>query len=146
MAFENETASCMEEIRELENILQTISGRLDSLKQHLQAIEQAQYPDAREVTEAKEPAKELFQPVLLNDRITKTIYADMKKSLSLNDRFRFQRNLFDNNAALMDKTLEELSHFSTLQEMLDYLDNRFSWDWGNESSGAFREILEKRFT
>jgi primosomal protein N'' len=74
------------------------------------------------------------------------MYADLKKSLSLNDRFRFQRNLFENNAGLMDKTLDELNNLSTLKETLDYLNSRFAWNWENEPAGAFKEILEKRFT
>jgi hypothetical protein len=149
MAFENEIALCMEQIRELETILQTATGKLNDLKQHLQAIEKAQHPEEEKKTplpETEEHVKKEFPfPVFLGDKLTKTMYTDLKKSLSLNDRFRFLRNLFENNAGLMDKTLDDLNTFSSLQETLDYLNSRFSWDWGNEQAAAFKEILEKRF-
>jgi uncharacterized coiled-coil protein SlyX len=138
MAFESKIALCLEQVRELENILHQVSGKLDDLKQHLQAISEEQCV-------VEDVKKETLPPVFLGDRITKTVYADLKKSLSLNDRFRFQRNLFENNAALMDKTLDDLNTFSSLQETLDYLNSRFSWDWKNEPTLAFNEILEKRF-
>jgi hypothetical protein len=152
MAFETEMALCLEQIRELENILQTVSGRLDNLRRHLQAISEMQCPETP-VSPGKEAAetveivkKESLSPVFLGDRITKTVYADLKKSLSLNDRFLFQRNLFDNNAGLMDKILDDLNTFSSLQETVDYLNNCFSWDWRSDPAAAFKEILEKHFT
>jgi hypothetical protein len=149
MAFENEIALCMGQIRELETILQTASGRLNDLKQYLQTIENAPHPEEEKKTPVPETAepvkKEFLSPVFLGDKLTKTRYADLKKSLSVNDRFRFLRNLFENNAGLMDKTLDDLNTFSSLPETLDYLNSRFSWDWGTEQAAAFKEILEKRF-
>jgi hypothetical protein len=150
MAFESEIALCLEQIRELESVLQTVSVRLNNLGQHLHAISEMQCPEVSVAPLIKETAenerKESLSPVFLGDRITKTVYADLKKSLSLNDRFRFQRNLFDNNAGLMDRTLDDLNTFSSLQETVDYLNNYFSWDWRSESAAAFKEILEKHFT
>jgi hypothetical protein len=97
MVFENEIALCLEQIRELENILQCVSGKLDDLKQRLQAMSDIQHPEisSLSVKELMEnPQKDSPPPVFLGDRITKTIYADLKKSLSLNDRFRIQKSLF----------------------------------------------------
>jgi hypothetical protein len=150
MASKSEIESCLEQIRDLENAFQAAFGKLNVLKQSIQAIVDLQdkgdgliVPLRTEISEKKE--KELASPVFLGDRIIKTVYTDLKKSLSLNDRFRFQKDLFENNAVLMDKTLDDLNNLSSLPEMLDYLKNHFSWEWGNESVMAFKEILEKRF-
>jgi len=141
MAFKNEIESCLEQIRDLENILQTASDKLNAVKQRLQTLEETR----NDMPLIIKTEKEALSPVFLGDKISKTIYADLKKSMSLNDRFRFQRDLFENNAGLLDKVLDDLNNLSSLQETLDYLHSRFTWNWEDESVSAFKEIIEKRF-
>jgi hypothetical protein len=149
--FDNEIEFCLEEIGELELILQKASSHLRALKQRLHALEGIQetkempelLPEIQETEKIEE--KGPLPITFLGDKIVKTIYADLKKSLSLNDRFRFQRDLFDNNIELMDNTLSDLNNFSSFQETMDYLQSYFAWNWEDESAQAFKELLEKRF-
>jgi hypothetical protein len=38
-----------------------------------------------------------------------------------------------------------LNNLSSLQETMDYLQNHFVWNWEDESTKAFKDLLEKRF-
>jgi hypothetical protein len=151
MAFNKDTEFCLAQIEELETILQKASERLAELKQYLHAIEVPQQientPEFLLLEEKKEKKeeKESLPVTFLGDKIIKTIYADLKKSLRLNDRFRFQRDLFGNDSEWMDKTLNDLNSLSSLQETANYLQEHFAWNPENESVIAFKEILEKRF-
>ena len=82
----------------------------------------------------------------LGDKINKRIYADVRNALSFNDRFRFQRDLFEGDTGLMKDTLEDINQLQSLPDAFSYLDQRFNWNWENESAQAFKEILEKKFT
>ncbi len=80
----------------------------------------------------------------LADEIEKKIYADIRTSLTLNDRFRFQRDLFQGDIEQMNQTLDHLNQLNLMDEALSYLSD-FHWNWEDESVQAFKEILEKRF-
>ncbi len=69
---------------------------------------------------------------------------DLTKSMTLNERFRFLRNLFGGNETLMYSTLEDLGRISDLNEMRQYLTDRFQWDWESEPVLDFLQFLEKR--
>ncbi len=73
----------------------------------------------------------------------KQIGVDLTKSMTLNERFRFLRNLFAGNETLMYSTLADLGRFSDLKEMRQYLATRFQWDWESEAVLDFLQYLEK---
>ena len=75
----------------------------------------------------------------------KNPYPDIRRCLSINDSFRFQRDLFAGNKQQMDDILDELNVFDSIDEAFLYLHSRFDWDWEDESVCAFKELLEKRF-
>ena len=80
----------------------------------------------------------------LADEIDKKIHMDLSSCLTLNDRFRFQRDLFNGNVEQMNQTLKKLNDFNSMEEVVSYLSN-LDWDWENDSAQAFIEMLEKRF-
>jgi cell division protein YceG involved in septum cleavage len=83
--------------------------------------------------------------VFLGDKIGKKIYADLTKSLTINQRFMFLRDLFNGNETEMNQTLTHLNALKTLEDALDYLENIHPVQWETESGMAFKELLEKRF-
>jgi len=63
---------------------------------------------------------EIFQPKeIINDRPEPKRMIDVAKSLTLNDRFRFQRELFDNDALKMTETFTLLNQAGNLNKALD---------------------------
>jgi hypothetical protein len=82
----------------------------------------------------------------LNDIINKQLSTDLRKIISLNDRFRFQKDLFEGNAKLMDETINQLNGSASLNDAFIFLNNSFNWNWEEDSASDFKIILEKRFS
>lgn len=86
------------------------------------------------------------RPQSLHETLEKRLVVDVRKALSLNDRFRFQRELFSNDAKYMDKVLDEVGSFKTLAEVLEYLKEKFNWSKDNEPAMDFIKIVIKKFS
>ena len=86
------------------------------------------------------------RPQSLHESLEKRLVVDVRKALSLNDRFRFQRELFNNDAKCMDKVLDEIGSFKNLAEVLEYLKEKFSWSKDNEPAMDFIKIVIKKFS
>ena len=95
---------------------------------------------------AGKPVDEPVESGLPGNKISKKIYADLTKSLTINLRFMFLRDLFKGNDAEMNRTLAHLNALQTLEEALAYLNGNHPVSWETESGIAFRELLEKHFT
>jgi hypothetical protein len=100
----------------------------------------AETPITKNIKEVKETIS-----VFLGDKIGKKMYADLTKSLNINQRFMFLRDLFKGNETDMNQTLVNLNALQTLEEALDYLNNNHPVQWETESGIAFKELLEKHF-
>ena len=176
MTFNKEIESCLEQVRNLEMSFQEAReleilplsffssnyDRLSVLKQHVHKIEEVQclqmqeHLNKRNAEEGQEESSEAITEVIeekesaavgfLSEKIAKTLSVDFKKSLSLNDYFRFQRELFTGNALLMDTTLNHLSDLNSLSDAMSYLKTHLAWNWEDETVCDFVEILEKRFS
>lgn len=70
---------------------------------------------------------------------------DIKRGVSLNDRFLFQRELFSNNRNEMNNTLEKLSSFRSYEDAEKYIRNTFSWDFDSQVVNDFLSVVKKGF-
>ena len=70
---------------------------------------------------------------------------DIKKAISLGDRFLFQRELFGGNGEQMAKTIAELNKLDSLDEAEAYIDKRFNWDKESSTYELFHNILKRRW-
>ncbi len=77
--------------------------------------------------------------------VTLPAIADIRKAISLGDRFLFQRELFAGNGELMNKTIDKLNTLSSLDEALAYIGKHFSWDTESQAYELFVNILRRRF-
>jgi len=100
----------------------------------------------KKISEEKDP-EEKVTPTggILADTIGRRINSDFGKSLSLNDRFMFQRDLFQGNANEMDQAFAQLNVFQSLNEALEFLTENYVIPWTGDSGIAFKELLAKRF-
>lgn len=84
---------------------------------------------------------------LLDDILKQRIASkDIRKAISLNDRFRFKRDLFGGSDEAMCKTIEILNTMHSAKEALNYLEKNFQWNFEDETTNDFITILEKRFS
>ena len=70
---------------------------------------------------------------------------DIRQAISLGDRFLFQRELFDGNGELMQKTLDEINALGSLNEAMDYVLDNFDWDKESTAVQLFENVLKRRF-
>ncbi len=69
----------------------------------------------------------------------------LKEGLSLNDRYLFQRELFDNDKARLDETVAALDRLSSIHEAVDYLKANFKWN-KSEAAEKFVQLVKRRFS
>ena len=70
---------------------------------------------------------------------------DIKRGVSLNDRFLFQRELFNNNRSKMNSTIEQLSNLGSYEEADKYIRDNFSWDFEDQVVNDFLLVVKKGF-
>jgi hypothetical protein len=69
---------------------------------------------------------------------------DIRMAISLGDRFLYQRELFGQNAELMQKTLNELNELGSFDEAMNYI-AKFGWDTESNTYQQFIVTLHRRF-
>ena len=84
--------------------------------------------------------------ISLNDILEKKNLSDFRKAFSLNDRFRFRRELFGGNEEKMNKAISDLNDLSSYEESVTYLNKVLNWNIEDASVADFIKLLEKRFS
>ncbi len=95
-------------------------------------------------------AAEQVQPVatsaspILAERIKPA--TDLRHAISLNDSFRFTRELFDGNATRMNEVVRRVGEASSLDEAMEVFISEVHPDEENEATIDFIELLKKYFS
>lgn len=100
--------------------------------------EQPAEPKLQEKTEMPEPQETVSSVI---PKLT-----DIRKGISLADRFLFQRELFAGNGELMNKSVEAINALGSLAEAEAYIKKNFP-DWNKESNAyeLFCNLLKRRW-
>jgi hypothetical protein len=69
----------------------------------------------------------------------------LKEGLILNDRYLFQRELFNNDKARLDETVAALDRLADIHEAVEYLKANFRWT-KSEASEKFVQLVKRRFS
>jgi hypothetical protein len=71
---------------------------------------------------------------------------DLKSSITLGDRFRFQRELFGGNGEKMNKAISDVNSFETMTEAQEYISKNFvHWALDNDTVSDFIQLLQRRY-
>ena len=81
----------------------------------------------------------------LNDKMEKAKLTDLRKAFTLNDRFRFCRELFGGDEQQMNRVISELNETASYGQELVLLKNVTDWDFENDSVIDFLKLVERRF-
>ena len=84
-------------------------------------------------------------PVTLEEALQRQQAKELRKALSLNDRFRFRRELFGNSDIRMNETLVLIDAMSSYEGAEDYILNDLNWDIENPEVAEFMKIVQKHF-
>lgn len=81
----------------------------------------------------------------VDEMISRREARDLNKAFTLNDKFRFCRELFGNDKAEFADTLDLVSAMNSMEEASDYLFNDLKWDAENDDVKDFVAILTNHF-
>ncbi len=80
----------------------------------------------------------------IND-VVKTPHSkiEVKRGLSLNDRFFFQRELFNNDREAMNSMMIKINAFNTYIDIEKFVKDNTTWDLEDENVKSFLDIVSK---
>lgn len=70
---------------------------------------------------------------------------ELRKSLTLNDRFLFRRELFGNSDTEMHTALDAIQQCATYMQAVAWIDEVYNWDNENDVVIEFLALVEKNF-
>lgn len=103
-----------------------------------EVAESARFEEAEDA--GKEPAVLTLDEKLARERAT-----DISKAFTLNDRFRFCRELFRNSNEEFRETIEVIGTMSDMEEAEEYFYNDLCWDPEKDEVKEFMAIVAKHF-
>lgn len=98
-----------------------------------------------EETEANEKTSDDSGPLRLDEKLQRSRSKDLKSAFSLNDTFRFRRELFGNSAAEMTDALHVVEAMHSFDEAEDYFYGDLGWDRESDDVKEFMAIIKNHF-
>lgn len=77
--------------------------------------------------------------------INKAKINDLKSAITIADRFRFQRELFNGDGEKTNKSIADFNTFTTMDEAREYIEKHFDWSLDNSAVADFMQLLERRY-
>ena len=125
-----------------------------------EAAEAAAAAEEEEEEEEEEGKKE--EPVIVEESVAETVVkeeepksvvlgeslklsAGLRHAISLNDSFRFSRELFGGNTDLMNRVIEQISVMSSYKTAVAFLSSKVELNEEKEAVNDFLELLKKYF-
>ena len=141
----------------------TNQDEIDEAKEEnrrLAAAEEAAAAAAAEEEEEEEGKKE--EPAIVEEPVVETVVkeeepksavlgeslklsAGLRHAISLNDSFRFSRELFGGNTDLMNRVIEQISVMSSYKTAVAFLSSKVELNEEKEAVNDFLELLKKYF-
>ena len=124
------------------------------------AEEEEEEEEAAEEEEEEEGKKE--EPAIVEEPVVETVVkeeepksavlgeslklsAGLRHAISLNDSFRFSRELFGGNTDLMNRVIEQISVMSSYKTAVAFLSSKVELNEEKEAVNDFLELLKKYF-
>ena len=125
------------------------------------AAEEAAAAEEEEEEEEEEEGKK-EEPVIVEEPVVETVVkeeepksavlgeslklsAGLRHAISLNDSFRFSRELFGGNTDLMNRVIEQISVMSSYKTAVAFLSSKVELNEEKEAVNDFLELLKKYF-
>ena len=126
------------------------------------AEEAAEAAAAEEEEEEEEEEGKKEEPVIVEEPVVETVVkeeepksavlgeslklsAGLRHAISLNDSFRFSRELFGGNTDLMNRVIEQISVMSSYKTAVAFLSSKVELNEEKEAVNDFLELLKKYF-
>ena len=84
--------------------------------------------------------------IIASKRVERRFVQNLRKAINLNDRYRYQKELFGGSVDLMYKVIDKLDTMESLEEATAYLQKEFAWNAESGTVIDFYLLLESRFS
>lgn len=101
--------------------------------------------DEEAPAESETETKPIDESIRLDEKLQRTRSKDLKQAFSLNDMFRFRRELFGNSGAVMTDALHLVEAMQSYDEAEDYFYGDLGWDRESDDVKEFMETIKKHF-
>ena len=85
------------------------------------------------------------ETITVGDMMSMRQAKELRKAFSLNDRFRFRRELFGNSDINMNDTLNLIDTMSSFEEAVEYLTQDMGWTIDELVVQEFLQLIERHF-
>lgn len=137
-----------EENKESENLVveleSTVVEETMEEEEQEQEAEESLIVEEKIIVEESVIIKEEAKPIVLGESI-KLSAGGLRHSISLNDSFRFSRELFGGDTDLMNRVIEQISVMSSYKTAVAFLSSKVNINEENETLNDFLELLKKYF-
>lgn len=125
----------------------------ESIEEEIIAQEAAAEDQEPEIASDAEPVtaddfktdEEDEEPVRLDEALQRNMVKDLHHAFSLNDRFRYRRELFGNSDQVMEETLNHIESMATFDEAENYFYNDLEWEYDSPEVADFMVIIKNYF-
>ena len=85
------------------------------------------------------------QPLTLDEALQRDMTKTLRQAFSLNDRYRYRRELFGNSDSVMNETLNLIEAMHSFDEAEDYFYNDLQWEHDSPEVADFMVIIKNHF-
>lgn len=105
------------------------------------------YSDAQSIAESAqlEETEDAEPSMTLDEKLSRQRAQNIFKAFTLNDKFRFRRELFRNSQDEFDETLNVIATMSDFDEAEEYFYNDLCWDPDSDDVKEFMAIVRRHF-
>lgn len=93
----------------------------------------------------EEDPQEPSVPLRVDEKLQRNLSKDIRKAFSINDRFRFQRELFAGSANALNTAIEHIEVMTSYGNAELYFYSQLNWDRDNEVVKDFMTIVRNHF-
>lgn len=99
------------------------------------------------VRRIQEPEAELpvVEAMRVEEKLQRSLRQDLRRAFSINDRYRFRRELFSNSDVEMNDALNLIESMQSMDEAEDYFYGEMGWDRENPEVDDFMTIVRHHF-
>ena len=108
-------------------------------------VDEEEIDDDDEADDDVELLDEEESALTLDEALQRSMSRDLRKAFSLNDRFRFRRELFGNSDVEMNDALNLVETMGSLAEAEDFFYGDKEWDRESPEVKDFMEVIKKHF-
>ncbi len=94
--------------------------------------------------EEEEPEQD-DEGVRVDEKLQRTLSKNLRQAFSINDRFRFRRELFSNSDLDMNDAINMVESMRTFDEAEDYFYSDLGWDKSVPEVQEFMDIIKRHF-